>query len=461
MRSLKLLHLSSLRQQLIATYIIALLIATGAVLVLVLRTVGGNKQGLTSKGLAMQARWIAEDLQFGAHGFPVVLAGDRSWFYRSAPGEFKYRVLDSTGHVLLASDPDAIHLGTDERSVIAERSLSKTQIGGISFYTLTVLEPRSGGALYIQTARSERIDSLIRRTLVMPVLEVALWVELGSLALFTFAVYYTLSRMLIPVRAVAQAALRIEPENLSARLESRDLPSEMVPLIHAFNLALGRLERGYQVQSTFLAGAAHELKTPLALIRAQIELIPGLDSAVLLRDVDLMARQVHQLLHLAEASEAHNYSYGSLDVNSAVAEAVDHLRPLAEGRDVSIHVARPEQAIHCCADRSALFVLLKNLIENAIRHSPAGGVVNLSIRADGIDVRDHGGGIHDADFPYLFERFWRHKDQPEGGAGLGLAICLEIASVHGWRIEAHNATPGALFQLRFGRTGPVGQSGSP
>jgi two-component system sensor histidine kinase QseC len=276
-----------------------------------------------------------------------------------------------------------------------------------------------------------------------------MWVEVGSLALFALAVYFTLSRLLVSLKEASMAASRIEPVNLSARLSSDHLPSEMSPLIDAFNLALGRLEQGYQVQKAFLEGAAHELKTPLALIRAQIELSSGSDRAALLQDVDLMARQVHQLLHLAEVSEAQNYVYAPTEVASVAREVIDHLYRLAERRSVSLQLLAPDEEIRAKADRSALFVLLKNLTENAIRHSPTGGVVSLHVDANYIEVRDLGDGIDEADFPHLFERFWRGGAERESGAGLGLAICREIARVHGWSLDAHNAKPGAIFRLRF------------
>src|ERR1700730_11591653 len=98
----------------------------------------------------------------------------------------------------------------------------------------------------------------------------------------------------------ARRAARLEAHNISRRLSTRNLPIEFLPVVDAFNLTLDRLEKGYIVQWEFLAGAAHELKTPLALIRAQIDLERTTDRGVLLHDLDHMARQVNQLLHLAE-----------------------------------------------------------------------------------------------------------------------------------------------------------------
>ncbi|MDB5999904.1 MAG: histidine kinase, partial [Rhizobacter sp.] len=239
------------------------------------------------------------------------------------------------------------------------------------------------------------------------------------------------------------------PHRLSTRLSSRELPTELTPLIEAFNHALDRLEKGYRVQQEFLAGAAHELKTPLALIRGQIEMDGVADRATLLKDVDLMARQVHQLLHLAEVSEAQNYVIEPTDLAGVGSDAADYLARLAERRQIALNVLSPPLGAMLDADRSAAFVLMKNLLENAIQHSPAGGVVTLHIDDQGLRVRDEGAGIAAEDFSQLFVRFWRGAGRRDEGAGLGLAICQQIAMAHGWHLSARNAGPGAEFNLVF------------
>jgi signal transduction histidine kinase len=101
------------------------------------------------------------------------------------------------------------------------------------------------------------------------------------------------------------------------------------------------------------------------------------------------------------------------------------------------------------ADRGALFTLLKNLLENAIQHSHAGGVVQLRAESNCISVRDEGSGVPPEDLPKLFTRFWRGADRRDLGAGLGLSICREIASVHGWDLQARRGETGMIFDLRW------------
>ncbi|MEE7546797.1 HAMP domain-containing protein, partial [Xanthomonas sp. Kuri4-1] len=196
---------------------------------------------------------------------------------------------------------------------------------------------RHGGQRYtVQVARSDRMMATLGDYESRLYLRAGLATGLCALAVFCAVVFVTLQRMLRPVRRVSEAAAHIEPRNLSARLQAEGVPSELTPLIEAFNAALARLEAGYRVQQEFLAAAAHELKTPLALLRAEIELGGASQREALLRDTDLMARHVHQLLHLAEVSEGHNYRVAAVDPCRVAADAVAYLERLAARGEVRL-----------------------------------------------------------------------------------------------------------------------------
>jgi signal transduction histidine kinase len=451
MRSPKHRWFRSLRHQLLVTY--------GIVLVLMAVLVAGalaaiftwQLDSVTHRGLETQARWISQALQFDATGRPVALAPERNapWMYESAPADLKYRVLDAGGRVLLAAEKDATALAPAGERFDPARTLFEIVADGVRLDVATVPLQHGDQTFYLQAARSERLNDLVRRAIGAPIFKTVVGMGLASLLVFGVAVYATLCRTLRPVADMSTAAARIEPHNLSARLAGHDLPTELAPLVEAFNQALDRLEKGYRVQQEFLAGAAHELKTPLALIRGQIEMDGATDRAALLRDVDLMARQVHQLLHLAEVSEAQNYVYEATDLAAVASEVTAYLGRLADRRQITLAVQCDAAGAVLKADRSALFVLMKNLVENAIRHSTPGGVVMVRIDAAGLQVRDEGPGIADADFPKLFARFWRGAERRDDGAGLGLAICRQIALTHGWQLSARNAVPGAEFRLLF------------
>jgi signal transduction histidine kinase len=352
--------------------------------------------------------------------------------------------------VILTSDSSRDALAPAGAAFDPDTPLFEVRSGGQRLNVRTVPVLSQNMTYYLQAASSDRIGMLIRTVASHILVRDTLQLAFISMIVFSIAVFFTLRRVLKPLREASDAAARIEPRNFSARIVIRHLPVEFSPVIDAFNQALDRLENGYRVQQAFLESAAHELKTPLALLRAQIEMDGCVDRAALLRDIDQLARQVHQLLHLAEVSEDRNYGFQATDVAALAEDVVDYLRPLAERRTVYLDLclASPKgRSVQ--ADPSALHMLLKNVIENAIEHSSSGGVVAVLVEADQVTIRDEGPGIPDADLPHLFTRFWRGSARRTQGAGLGLAICKEIATAHRWQLSARNTGLGAEFVVKF------------
>lgn len=457
MRLAKILNPRSIRVQLMASYLTVLLLTAGATALAFLILFDWRGEDASAlKGLKLQAKWIEQSLVFDATGRPLRLDphGEFSWIYDSIGKDLQYALLDRDGRMLFGSMSAPRPLAHP-----GQAATSRATIGGIPFVVMTKPLAGKDGTWYLQVAHSERLSTLTRRSVGKPVLATAIWVSVVSLLLLLAVVHLTLRRFLRPLQIASRAAAGIEPTNLSKRLDTRGLPIELAPLVEAFNKALDRLERGFKVQPEFLAGAAHELKTPLALIRAQIELDGMSDPAALLKDVDLMARQVHQLLHLAEVSEAHNYVFAPTGIPAVASEVIGYLGRLADLRQVSLRLgAAMSEGRLVDADRSAIFILLKNLVENAVRHASAGGAVLVAIDDGGFYVQDDGAGIAPDDLPKLYQRFWRGAGRRDDGAGLGLAICHQIAAVHGWTIEARNVAPGARFTVRFSQDAAIGKS---
>ncbi len=182
------------------------------------------------------------------------------------------------------------------------------------------------------------------------------------------------------------------------------------------------------------------------------------DREALLSDVEYMTRQVQQLLLLAEASEAHNYQFSVVRMQDIAHEASTYLQRMAEAADVHLTVLAADQEVTWKADRGACFTLLKNLLENAIQHAPEQTLVSMEIQGNIITVRDRGPGVEPEQLALLFSRFWRGAHRRDHGAGLGLAICQEIAMAHGWELSAHNAHPGLIMTLC--RENEASESGS-
>lgn len=463
MRFAKMIRLNSLGTKLMLAYLagmvlsIALLVAVAAVVL----------QGtfLARLDLADAAEEMAGRVLFDGAGRPVDLqvddedhdVGNLAWVFDSLGRETAYRVLDSAGKVALLSPAGAQFWpqgGDLDRLAPGAFDFERE---GVVMHGMTQRLERGGATWYFQMAASNRFMTLLHRVAIPLVAGGILAFSLVLLAVFGLGAFITLRYTLRPLREVSESAAAISPRSLHARLDTGAVPAEVGPLVESFNRVLERVEQGYRVQQEFLANAAHELKTPLALIRAQIELEPGGGGGsrdALLRDVAYMSRQVQQLLLLAEASETHNYQFGMVRVEEVAHEAVAYLQRRAEAAGVHVAVSSTGADLCWTADHGALFTLLKNLLENAIEHAPAGSTVDVGIEAHALTVRDHGPGVQAEQLPLLFARFWRGAHRRDLGAGLGLSICQEIALAHGGSLTAEPAGPGLRLRLAVGQTGP-------
>jgi signal transduction histidine kinase len=364
----------------------------------------------------------------------------------------KFRVLDSSGQVIVSNE-------LDHRSLLPALDV-KEQAGffgvvehdGRNFFVGAWQRDVNGRAYVLQLARSDRFEVLARDA-VTPVFADTVAV-LGTLSALIFALAGAVAvrSVLKPIRIAEKAARRVGGRNLSARLPEEHMPAEIKPLVQAVNGVLHRLERSFHEQERFIANAAHELKTPLALIRARIEagIDNDLDRVTLLQELDVMGRQVQQMLQMAEVADTLTMRRGVVQPVEVAREVLDHLAFKAERRDIGLHLLEPVDDLRVEADAGALFVLIKNLVENAIDFSPPGSDVKVQVDTNGMSVADQGPGVPPEYRSQVFERFWRAPGQTRNGSGLGLALVRDIAIAHGWTVSCGQTSgAGALFTVRW------------
>lgn len=406
---------------------------------------------LLKADLSEYTRDLVEAVRFDGTGVPVGFAAsedDDRWIYESLKQETAYRVLDDAGRTMLVSAAGEGFWSAVESRRPVPGSFDFER-NGVRMESVVESFEHGGRTWYVQFAASTRMMGFIYQEFTLPFMGAGVAVfSVVLLVVFGICAYVTLGYTLRPLRELSQSAASISPRALHARMRTEAVPREIAPMVHGFNRALGRLELAYRVQQEFLATAAHELKTPLALIRAQVELrTEGADRDSLLGDVEHMTRQVQQLLLLAEASEEQNYDFAIIDVHEVAGDVVAYLQRMAEAANVRVALSGSASGARWKADRGALFTLLKNLLENAIQHAPRGTLVRVEVDAATVVVRDSGPGVEPQDLSQMFSRFWRGAHRRDQGAGLGLAICREIAQAHGWVLSACSANPGMLLRV--------------
>jgi signal transduction histidine kinase len=263
----------------------------------------------------------------------------------------------------------------------------------------------------------------------------------------------TLQDGLKPLQQIARAAAGITPAASERRLPSSDLPRELAALVAAINAALDRLDEGFRAQRDFTADAAHQLRTPLAILTAHLDTLGNRAEAAALRDdVARMSRLVEQLLQVAELEALTLKPEEMTDLSALALEVAEALAPLALARRRDIAVVGAETPVLVHGNHDSLHQALRNLVENALNHTVEGTTVDIVVQARPpvLSVRDRGPGVAAVDRDKLFQRFWRADRSSGRGAGLGLAIVQRIAAAHGAEVALDDAAGGgARFTIAF------------
>jgi signal transduction histidine kinase len=336
-----------------------------------------------------------------------------------------------------------------------------------NYYGLATTIESITGPLSISVARSAGAESLMYSLLRRFIHDVVWAVSL--LVLMTVAIAILAIRSgLRPIREASQMAAAISPGAMSLRLPEQKLPSEIVPLVAAVNRAFDRLEQGFAVQRRFTANAAHELRTPLAIITAALEIMENGDELVKLKaDVARMNRIVEQLLRVARLDAVTLDVSETVSLNDVAAGVVGAVAPWAIARQRTVALGGTHVPVLVRGNANAIADAIRNLVENAVAHTAPLTEVTVATSSDGsVSVADYGPGIPIEDRQYIFVPFWRRKGAVSQGAGLGLSIVKQIMRAHDGTITVGDRPcGGALIVLRFPLASEteesLGQAGNP
>lgn len=273
--------------------------------------------------------------------------------------------------------------------------------------------------------------------------------------LLALMVWLLVSHALRPVNRLAAEVKRRDAASL-APLPEQGLPSEVEPLAHALNALLARLKLAFDSQRAFVADAAHELRSPLTALKLQLQLLQRAPddaarraaSAQLQQGVERASRLIEQLLVAARTEPGEAVPQPQrLDLAESMRLAIAEAYPLAEARRIDISLDAPD-SLPFSGDADSLRMLMRNLLDNAIRYTPEGGRVQACVRRVAgtilLAVDDSGPGIPAEDRKRVFQRFYRGAGHEQPGSGLGLAIVANIAARHGATVTLAESPLGGL-----------------
>ncbi|WFU37718.1 HAMP domain-containing sensor histidine kinase [Bradyrhizobium sp. CB82] len=246
----------------------------------------------------------------------------------------------------------------------------------------------------------------------------------------------------------ADQARRIDIHQRGARLSVERIPLEVVPLVTAVNEALARLDQGYARHKRFVADAAHELRTPIAILNTRLEsLAPGPEKIRLIEDAARLATLAEQLLDIQRLDRC-SHPFTGVDLVRVAQGVAADLAPLAIAAGYELALDAPETPIETLGDAAALERALTNLVQNAIQHGPRRGTIGIRVsRPACIEVIDEGAGIPPDQRDQIFEPFYRLTPH-DRGAGLGLNMVREIVLLHGGHVSvADGPDGGACFRM--------------
>lgn len=293
--------------------------------------------------------------------------------------------------------------------------------------------------LLVQAAETRKQRKLLSSRIISGVL----LPQFAIIPLAVVLVWLGLSRGLRPLGRLRERIHDRQAGDLSP-INLRTVPEELQPIVAAFNDMMVRLQDNLDAQQRFISAAAHQLKTPLTGLKTQIELALQENDPAQLRDylqrisigVDRASHLTYQLLQLARAEASHENATQKkewLDLGELAREVTMRSVPRALGRNIDIGFEEAGQPMKIFGLPLLLREMIENLVDNAIKYTPAGGAVTVRLRVENggiLEVEDTGIGIAPADRERIFERFFRVLGTSVDGSGLGLAIVREIADLH-------------------------------
>jgi signal transduction histidine kinase len=446
------MRFKSIISRIVILHIVAVIITSVLMSVALSWLLSYATDNIHDKAMQEQAIAVGDHLSTGPDGrLELNLPSDLLGLYSQEYGRYSYAVTDEQGRLLFSSlkDRAALFPADPRNSAIAflQQRLGDATVSGAS--VRRVIGDRT---VWIQTGEDLTNRDVLIDDIVANFYRNVGWITLPILLVLLVTDIAIFSRALRPLREASEIAADIGPARPGVRLPTDEIPSEVRPLVSAVNQALDRLEEGFRIQRDFTADAAHELRTPLSILRTRIDMLENLELRHALRqNVEGMARIVGQLLDIAELDAFVVDPNEKAELVSVAAEVAEFVAPLAlaQGKDVALLGAIGPVWVK--GNTEMLGHAIRNLAENAINHTAVGSTVEFIVDNDGtISILDSGPGISEEERSLIFQRFWRRDRRKPGSTGLGLSIVQRIVELHSASITVENRRPnGARFSLRF------------
>lgn len=409
--------------------------------------------GLEGQSIAVQVQDLRASIVPGTSPPRLELPRSLREFYSQADALNGYQLLSADGTVLESGGFSSPYLPLPAAKagghIVMQRETDA--LSGNSIMAATLDLDDGHGSYKLRVLRNLEDAESLAAQLMLSALEELYWPIALLLIAVVSVVVVTVRSSLRPLRAVSQQASKLSLSHLDERLHAQNLPRELTPLVQAVNTSLDRLEADYRVQRDFTANAAHELRTPLATLRARLESrLSARELGDVAFEIEHLARLVEQLLCLARLDSQEQFQFAAFDAHAVALEVAREMAPVALESGHYVTAETPDAAVPTNGNATLTRLVFRNLIENAVQYTPAGTSITLSADSASVIIADDGPGIDRDAAASLFERFRRGPSASGFGAGLGLAIAKCIMERQGGRLWLDvNAARGARFVMDF------------
>lgn len=409
-------------------------------------------KSVEKKELLEQARKIASYIEYDWLGrFEVDLPRRYQDYYGGGTSSHQFAVMDSNGNILFRSQTfmrDKIKdtLKKSGKHYFNFEAEDGKYFAGLKYdylfedtiYPVYVIEYEEEFSEFISALE----ENFLHKVLMLGV----------PLLLFqAFIIFMIFKDTLKPILRASKEARNINYDNLSFRLNEDNVHTEILPLIKSVNNSLARLEKKAETQKFFIANAAHELRTPISILKARIASLKDEKEVFLLNeDLRNINRLISQMLDISRLDISGNVPMTDINLNEIARKACEDMGPLfiAQGKEISLDEIEPDQIIN--GNEDTIFRSLLNLLENALKHTPEKTPVEMIIEENKIIVRDYGTPIPEENKIKIFERFEKLPENTSTkGSGLGLSIVKKTAELHNGAISIVSRADGNDFVLEF------------
>lgn len=374
----------------------------------------------------LDARLVQLAYSVSTEGQPVIppYSPINRWDDEDEDDDFIIQVWQDDGTLVLRGASE------DGYPDLSKEGFSSLESGGKLWRNFVLL--RGNRFVQVSQPHSDRMEvcSEVALGAVTPVLVMIM--------VFSGVIWISVSYGLRPLENIARAISTRQPYSLDPLPLDKSLPEEVRLLVEALNTLLRRLSLSMEGQRKFIADAAHELRTPMTAVQLQAQLLQRAtgekEREQALRQIRLgtarASHLIHQLLTLARLEpEDWHRPFTTVNLSQIMKFVVSEHVPFAVSKEVDLGVAH-DDPVSIKGDAESLRIMIGNLIDNAVRYTPSGGRVDVSLRRTDhqvqIEIQDNGPGIPEAERSHVFERFYRRPNSKESGSGLGLAIVHEI-----------------------------------